>query len=147
MNWFFFHTQRVNSRNRLRPLPSQVNSDGIDISESLNCQTTAGGMKLREKYPIGTVFCSGVCTLSARAGEPFYFVGDIYPILDGNSNYDFSLPTPTREMLDSYQEYKQSLSPRKCSSCINHALQHGTASCRFGLNPVNCGRHESEDEI
>lgn len=107
MKYYFFKTVRDGSRNRLNPLPFQTASDGKAIIQKLNTQVAAGGMKLREAYPIGTVFCSSMCELSARAGTPYYCAGDIYPILEGNSNYDFNLPTPTREMLDAYADYKQ----------------------------------------
>lgn len=107
MKYYFFKTVRDGSRNRLNPLPFQTASDGTAIIQKLNTQVAAGGMKLREAYPIGTVFCSSMCELSARAGTPYYCAGDIYPILEGNSNYDFNLPTPTREMLDAYSDYKQ----------------------------------------
>ena len=107
MKYYFFKTVRDGSRNRLNPLPFQTASDGTAIIQKLNTQVAAGGMKLREAYPIGTVFCSSMCELSARAGTPYYCAGDIYPILEGNSNYDFNLPTPTKEMLDAYSDYKQ----------------------------------------
>ena len=107
MKYYFFKTVRDGSRNRLNPLPFQTASDGTAIIQKLNTQVASGGMKLREAYPIGTVFCSSMCELSARAGTPYYCAGDIYPILEGNSNYDFNLPTPTKEMLDAYNEYKQ----------------------------------------
>ncbi len=107
MKYYFFKTVKDGSRNRLNPLPYQTASDGTEIITKLNTQVAAGGMKLREAYPIGTVFCSSMCELSARAGTPYYCAGDIYPILDGNSNYDFNQPTPTREMLDAYADYKQ----------------------------------------
>ena len=107
MKYYFFKTVRDGSRNRLNPLPFQTAPDGTAIIQKLNTQVAAGGMKLREAYPIGTVFCSSMCELSARAGTPYYCAGDIYPILEGNSNYDFNLPTPTREMLDAYADYKQ----------------------------------------
>lgn len=107
MKYYFFKTVRDGSRNRLNPLPFQTLPDGSAVIQKLNTQVAAGGMKLREAYPIGTVFCSSMCELSARAGTPYYCAGDIYPILEGNSNYDFNLPTPTREMLDAYADYKQ----------------------------------------
>lgn len=107
MKYYFFKTVRDGSRNRLNPLPFQTASDGTAIIQKLNTQVAAGGMKLREAYPIGTVFCSSMCELSARGGSPYYCAGDIYPILEGNSNYDFNLPTPTREMLDAYADYKK----------------------------------------
>ena len=107
MKYYFFKTVKDGSRNRLNPLPFQTAPDGTAIIQKLNTQVASGGMKLREAYPIGTVFCSTMCELSARAGTPCYCAGDIYPILDGNSNYDFNLPTPTKEMLDAYDEYKQ----------------------------------------
>ncbi len=107
MKYYFFKTVRDGSRNRLNPLPFQTAPDGTAIIQKLNTQVAAGGMKLREAYPIGTVFCSSMCELSARAGTPYYCAGDIYPILEGNNNYDFNLPTPTREMLDAYDAYKQ----------------------------------------
>ena len=107
MKYYFYKTVKDGSRNRLNPLPFQTASDGTAIIQKLNTQVAAGGMKLREAYPIGTVFCSSMCELSARGGTPYYCAGDIYPILDGNNNYDFNLPTPTREMLDAYDEYKR----------------------------------------
>jgi len=99
MRYYFFKTVRDGSRNRLNPLPFQTAPDGTAIIQKLNTQVAAGDMRLREAYPIGTVFCSSMCELSARAGTPFYCAGDIYPILEGNSGYDFNLPTPTRETL------------------------------------------------
>ena len=107
MKYYFFKTVRDGSRNRLNPLPFQTAEDGTAIIQKLNTQVAAGGMKLREAYPIGTVFCSSMCGLSARAGTPYYSAGDIYPILEGNSDYDFNLPTPTKEMLDAYADYKR----------------------------------------
>ena len=107
MKYYFFKTVRDGSRNRLNPLPFQTGADGTALIQKLNTQVAAGGMKLREAYPIGTVFCSSMCELSARAGTPYYCAGDIYPILEGNSNYDFNLPTPTKEMLDAWSDYKQ----------------------------------------
>lgn len=116
MKYYFFKTVRDGSRNRLNPLPFQTASDGTAIIQKLNTQVAAGGMKLREAYPIGTVFCSSMCELSARAGTPYYCAGDIYPILEGNSNYDFNLPTPTKEMLDAYDEYKQAAKQEAAST-------------------------------
>ena len=91
MKYYFFKTVRDGSRNRLNPLPFQTASDGTAIIQKLNTQVAAGGMKLREAYPIGTVFCSSMCELSARAGTPYYCAGDIYaydyPInVQGNSH-------------------------------------------------------------
>ena len=106
MKYYFFKTVKDGSRNRLNPLPYQTSSDGSPIMQKLNTQVAAGGMKLREAYPIGTVFCSAMCELSARGGTPYYCAGDIYPILEGNMNYEYNLPMPTREMLDAYDEYK-----------------------------------------
>ena len=116
MKYYFFKTVRDGSRNRLNPLPFQVAADGTQIIQKLNTQVAAGGMKLREAYPIGTVFCSSMCELSSRAGTPYYCAGDIYPILEGNSNYDFGLPTPTKEMLDAYDEYKQAAKQEAASN-------------------------------
>ena len=116
MKYYFFKTVRDGSRNRLNPLPFQVAADGTQIIQKLNTQVAAGGMKLREAYPIGTVFCSSMCELSSRAGTPYYCAGDIYPILEGNSNYDFGLPTPTKEMLDAYDEYKQTAKQEAASN-------------------------------
>ena len=116
MKYYFFKTVRDGSRNRLNPLPFQTASDGTAIIQKLNTQVASGGMKLREAYPIGTVFCSSMCELSARAGTPYYSAGDIYPILEGNSNYDFNLPTPTKEMLDAYDEYKQAAKQEDAST-------------------------------
>ena len=107
MKYYFFKTVRDGSRNRLNPLPFQTTSDGSAVIQKLNTQVAAGGMRLREAYPIGTVFCSQTCELSTRAGTPFYMAGDIYPILDGSQDYDRSLPTPSREMLDAWADYRQ----------------------------------------
>lgn len=107
MKYYFYKTVKDGSRNRLNPLPYQTAADGSPIMQKLNTQVAAGGMKLREAYPIGTVFCSAMCELSARGGTPYYCAGDIYPILEGNMNYEYNLPMPTREMLDAYDEYKQ----------------------------------------
>lgn len=107
MKYYFFKTVKDGSRNRLNPLPYQTAVDGSPIMQKLNTQVAAGGMKLRESYPIGTVFCSAMCELSARGGTPYYCAGDIYPILEGNMNYEYNLPMPTREMLDAYDDYKQ----------------------------------------
>lgn len=107
MRYYFFKTVKDGSRNRLNPLPYQNAVDGSPIMQKLNVQVAAGGMKLREAYPIGTIFCSAMCELSARGGTPYYCAGDIYPILEGNMNYEYNLPMPTREMLDAYDEYKR----------------------------------------
>ena len=132
MKYYFFKTVRDGSRNRLNPLPFQTASDGTAIIQKLNTQVAAGGMKLREAYPIGTVFCSSMCELSARAGTPYYCAGDIYPILDGNSNYDFNLPTPTKEMLDAYDEYKN-LAKQEAASTLFAGTNTPTAPKKQSL--------------
>ena len=132
MKYYFFKTVKDGSRNRLNPLPFQTASDGTAIIQKLNTQVAAGGMKLREAYPIGTVFCSSMCELSARAGTPYYCAGDIYPILEGNSNYDFNLPTPTKEMLDAYDEYKQ-LAKQEAASNLFAGKNTQTAPKKLSL--------------
>lgn len=107
MKYYFYKTVKEGSRNRLNPLPYQTAADGSPIMQKLNTQVASGGMKLREAYPIGTVFCSAMCELNARGGTPYYCAGDIYPILDGNNDYDDSLPRPTREMLQAYEQYRR----------------------------------------
>jgi len=119
MNYYFFKTVKDGSRNRLNPLPFQNATDGSPIMQKLNTQVAAGGMKLREAYPIGTVFCSAMCELSARGGTPYYCAGDIYPILEGNMNYDYNLPMPTREMLDAYESYKQTAKQEAASNLFS----------------------------
>ena len=137
MKYYFFKTVRDGSRNRLNPLPFQTASDGTAIIQKLNTQVASGGMKLREAYPIGTVFCSSMCELSARAGTPYYCAGDIYPILEGNSNYDFNLPTPTKEMLDAYDEYKQSAKQEAASTLFagQNASKTSSSQWLYGLMP------------
>ena len=132
MKYYFFKTVRDGTRNSLNPLPFQTASDGTAIIQKLNTQVAAGGMKLREAYPIGTVFCSSMCELSARAGTPYYCAGDIYPILDGNSNYDFNLPTPTKEMLDAYDEYKN-LAKQEAASTLFAGTNTPTAPKKQSL--------------
>ncbi len=95
------------SRNRLNPLPYQTASDGSQILQKLNTHVASGGMKLRDAYPIGTVFCSSMCELTQSTGTPYYSAGDIYPILEGHQNYDESFPIPSKDMLDAYKDYKQ----------------------------------------
>lgn len=108
MKYYFCKTVKEGSRNRLNPLPYQTAADGSPIMQKLNTQVASGGMKLREAYPIGTVFCSAMCELNARGGTPYYCAGDIYSILDGNNDYDDSLPRPTRrEMLQAYEQYRR----------------------------------------
>ena len=119
MKFYFFKTVKDGSRNRLNPLPYQTAADGSPIMQKLNTQVAAGGMKLREAYPIGTVFCSAMCELSARGGTPYYCAGDIYPILEGNMNYEFNLPMPTREMIDAYDAYKQTAKTEAAQSLFS----------------------------
>lgn len=119
MKYYFFKTVKEGSRNRLCPLPGQIAPNGSAIFPNLNTQVAAGGMKLRESYPIGTVFCSAMCELSARGGTPYYCAGDIYPILEGNMNYEYNLPMPTREMLDAYDEYKDSAKTEAASKMVS----------------------------
>lgn len=119
MKYYFFKTVRDGSRNRLNPLPYQFAADGSPIMQKLNTQVAAGGMRLRETYAIGTVFCSAMCELSARGGTPYYCAGDIYPILEGDMNYEYNLPMPTREMLDAYDEYKANVTKEKAETAVS----------------------------
>lgn len=123
MKYYFFKTVKDGSRNRLNPLPYQSAADGSPIMQKLNTQVAAGGMKLRGAYPIGTVFCSAMCELSARGGTPYYCAGDIYPILEGNMNYEYNLPMPTREMLDAYDEYKQTAKQEAAQTLFSNTQQ------------------------
>ncbi len=151
MDWYFYKTCRDGSKNRLRPLPGQINSDGIQIQPSYNVQVAAGGMKLREEYPIGTVFCSSMCEMTVRAGTPYYSAGDIYPILDDSMGYKSHLPIPTQEMLDAYQRFSGNGNP--CEGCLNYVFldtrRSGEAGigCRFKLSSLTCHRRETSDDI
>ena len=53
--YYFFKTMKVGGRQRLRPLPGQTEPSGRHINESLNVQADS---RMREDYPLGTVFCS-----------------------------------------------------------------------------------------
>ena len=118
MKYYFFKTVKDGSRNRFNPLPHQTTVDGSPIMQKLNTQVVAGGMKIREAYPLGTIFCSAMCELSARGGTSYYCAGDIYPIIE-NGSYEYSLPVPTREMLDAYDNYKKEAKDRAAMEAMD----------------------------
>ena len=71
--YYFFRTVRDGSRERLRPLAGQTAHDGSAINPNFN---TKGSKRMRESYPIGTVFCSKVC--EQQGG--YYAAGDLFPL-------------------------------------------------------------------
>lgn len=119
--YYFFKTILEKGKNRLRPLPGQVSSDGTTIIESLNTQVAAGGKKLREAYPIGTVFCSTMCELAASGGSPYYSAGDIYPISEDNE-YFSGMPMPTDDMLEAYKAFKDRTVPKEQAQVLGSAI-------------------------
>ena len=75
--FYFFKTVKVGGRQRLRPLPGQMESSGRHIDESLNVQADS---RMREDYPLGTIFGSESLELRSLHSTTFYSAGAIYPI-------------------------------------------------------------------
>ena len=98
--YYFFRTVRDGSRERLRPLAGQTSHDGSVINPNFN---TKGSKRMRESYPIGTVFCSKVC--EQQGG--YYAAGDLFPIDINLGDYLSEMHMPTPEMVSAYREFKE----------------------------------------
>ena len=98
--YYFFRTVRDGSRERLRPLAGQTAHDGSAINPNFN---TKGSKRMRESYPIGTVFCSKVC--EQQGG--YYAAGDLFPIDINLGDYLSEMHMPTPEMVSAYREFKE----------------------------------------
>ena len=98
--YYFFRTVRDGSRERLRPLAGQTAHDGSVINPNFN---TKGSKRMRESYPIGTVFCSKVC--EQQGG--YYAAGDLFPMDINLGDYLSEMHMPTPEMISAYREFKE----------------------------------------
>ena len=98
--YYFFRTVRDGSRERLRPLAGQTAHDGSVINPNFN---TKGSKRMRESYPIGTVFCSKVC--EQQGG--YYAAGDLFPMDINLGDYLSEMHMPTPEMVSAYREFKE----------------------------------------
>ena len=98
--YYFFRTVKDGSRERLRPLAGQTAHDGSAINPNFN---TKGSKRMRESYPIGTVFCSKVC--EQQGG--YYAAGDLFPLDINLGDYLSEMHMPTPEMVSAYREFKE----------------------------------------
>ena len=105
-NFYFFRTVKVGGRQRLRPLPGQKEPSGRHIDESLNVQADS---RMREDYPLGTIFGSESLELRTLHSTTFYSAGAIYPI--GLNIGDYLRPDhmPSKQMGQAYMSYQDEL--------------------------------------
>lgn len=104
--YYFFKTMKVGGRQRLRPLPGQTEPSGRHIDESLNVQADS---RMREDYPLGTVFCSESLELRSLHSTTFYSAGAIYPIGLNLGDYHSQSHMPSAGMNEAYDSYKADL--------------------------------------
>ena len=105
-NYYFFKTVKVGGRQRLRPLPGQKEPSGRHIDESLNVQADS---RMREDYPLGTIFGSESLELRSLHSTPFYSAGAIYPIGLNLGDYHAQSHMPSTGMNEAYDTYKADL--------------------------------------
>ena len=105
-NFYFFRTVKIGGRQRLRPLPGQKEPSGRHIDESLNVQADS---RMREDYPLGTIFGSESLELRSLHSTTFYSAGAIYPI--GLNIGDYLRPDhmPSKQMGQAYKSYQDEL--------------------------------------
>lgn len=102
-NYYFFKTMKIAGRQRLRPLPGQKEPSGRHIDEGLNVQADS---RMREDYPLGTVFGSESLELRSLHSTSYYSTGKIFPIGLNNGDYQSQSHMPSREMNMAYEEYR-----------------------------------------
>ena len=102
-NYYFFRTVKVGGRQRLRPLPGQKEPSGRHIDESLNVQADS---RMREDYPLGTIFGSESLELRSLHSTTFYSAGAIYPIGLNLGDYHSQSHMPSSGMNEAYEDYK-----------------------------------------
>ena len=100
--FYFFRTVKVGGRQRLRPLPGQKEQSGRLIDVHLNVQADS---RMREDYPLGTVFGSESLELRSLKSTTFYSAGHIFPIGLNNGDYLSESHRPSKAMNQAYEEY------------------------------------------
>ena len=104
--FYFFRTVKVGGRQRLRPLSGQKEPSGRHIDEGLNVQADS---RMREDYPLGTVFGSESLELRSLHSTTFYSAGQIYPIGLNNGDYHSESHRPSKEMNQAYEDYRSEM--------------------------------------
>ena len=105
-NFYFFRTVKVGGRQRLRPLPGQKEPSGRHIDESLNVQADS---RMREDYPLGTIFGSESLELRSLHSTTFYSAGAIYPIGLNLGDYHSQSHMPSAGMNEAYEEFNSAI--------------------------------------
>ena len=101
--FYFFRTVKVGGRQRLRPLSGQKEPSGRHIDEGLNVQADS---RMREDYPLGTIFGSESLELRSLHSTTFYSAGQIYPIGLNNGDYHSENHRPSKAMNQASEDYK-----------------------------------------
>ena len=101
--FYFFKTVKIGGRQRLRPLPGQKEPSGRYIDEGLNVQADS---RMREDYPLGTIFGSESLELRSLHSTTFYSAGAIYPIGLNLGDYHSQSHMPSAGMNEAYESYK-----------------------------------------
>ena len=99
---YFFRTIKEGQRNRLRPLPFQTDEAGRDVMTGLNVQSD---VKIRQSYPIGTVFASDILEYRQIGFTPYYITGNIFPVSVRLDKLQIVGHAPTDEMVAAYNNY------------------------------------------
>ena len=107
--YYFFRTMRVDGRDRLRPLAGQTDNEGNPIHQELNTQADK---KMRDSYPVGTVFGSTMCEFRTKTQTAFYAAGDIYPVSVPEDDLVSPSHRPAPEMAEAYVQFSAEESAR-----------------------------------
>ena len=102
-NFYFFRTEKIDGRPRLRPLPGQTDASGNVIKNDLNVQADS---IMRGSYPIGTVFGSESIELRTHSSTPFYSAGAIYPLGLNLGDYIVGSHVPPKDMSSAWNEFR-----------------------------------------
>ena len=104
--FYFFRTVKVGGRQRLRPLSGQKEPSGRHIDEGLNVQADS---RMREDYPLGTIFGSESLELRSLHSTTFYSAGQIFPIGLNNGDYHSESHRPSKAMNQAYEDYRSEI--------------------------------------